>query len=68
MPPGLVPIPQIAGLPPLGSVEFVVLGPGRHHAVATALQETILTSTVELQGLSGESTQASCTRSPITDT
>jgi hypothetical protein len=35
----------------LGAVEFVVIGPGRHHAVATALIETILASTAELQGL-----------------
>lgn len=50
MPPGLAAIPEAVGLPPLGAVEFVVLGPGRQHAAATALQETILASTGELQG------------------
>lgn len=50
LPPGLAAISEAAGLPPLGAVEFVVLGPGRHHAAATALQETILASTGELQG------------------
>lgn len=49
MPPGLTPIPETAGLPPIGAVEFVVLGSGRQNALATALQETILSSTVELQ-------------------
>lgn len=49
MPAGLAPIPETAGLPPIGEVEFVVLGSGRHHAVATALQETLLASTAELQ-------------------
>ncbi|KQP51549.1 LysR family transcriptional regulator [Methylobacterium sp. Leaf106] len=51
MPPGLAPIPTLAGLPPIGDVEFVVLGPGRQHAVATALQETILASSAELQAV-----------------
>jgi DNA-binding transcriptional LysR family regulator len=50
IPPGLAAIPEAVGLPPLGAVEFVVLGPGRQHAAATALQETILASTGELQG------------------
>ncbi|MGX9981610.1 LysR substrate-binding domain-containing protein [Methylobacterium fujisawaense] len=50
MPPGLTAIPKSVGLPALGAVEFVVLGPGRHHLVATALQEAILASTAELQG------------------
>ncbi|KTS10363.1 LysR family transcriptional regulator [Methylobacterium radiotolerans] len=50
MPPGLAAIPGAVGLPPLGAVEFVVLGPGCQHAAATALQETILASTGELQG------------------
>lgn len=54
MPPGLVPIPDAAGLPPIGEVEFVVLGPGRQHAVAAALQETILTSTAELRAVPGD--------------
>lgn len=51
LPPGLAAIAPTAGLPELGAVEFVVIGPGRHHAVATALIETILASTAELQGL-----------------
>lgn len=54
MPSGLAPVPDTAGLPALGEVEFVVLGPGRHHVVATALQETILANTAELQGVSGD--------------
>ncbi|WP_147047794.1 LysR substrate-binding domain-containing protein [Methylobacterium gnaphalii] len=53
MPPGLRPIPEAAGLPAIGEVEFVLLGPGRHHVVAAALQETILASTAELQGVPG---------------
>lgn len=51
MPPGLTPVPETAGLPSIGAVEFVVLGSGRQHAVATALQETILASTAELQAI-----------------
>ena len=51
LPPGLAVIAPTAGLPELGVVEFVVIGPGSHHAVATALIETILASTAELQGL-----------------
>lgn len=51
MPPGLAPIPETAGLPPIGEVEFVVLCSGRQHAVATALQETILASMAEFQAL-----------------
>lgn len=50
MPPGLAPVPEMAGLPAIGEVEFVVLGSGGHHATAMALQETILASTAELQG------------------
>lgn len=42
--PGLQVVPQDAGLPPLGFVEFVVIGPGRHHATATALIDTILSN------------------------
>lgn len=53
MPPGLAAVSEAAGLPPLGTVEFVVLGPGRHHAVATALQETILANAAELRGPPG---------------
>ncbi|MCJ2128246.1 LysR family transcriptional regulator [Methylobacterium sp. E-045] len=51
MPPGLAPIPITAGLPPIGDVAFVVLGAGRQHAAATALQETILASSAELQAV-----------------
>ncbi|APX85670.1 LysR family transcriptional regulator [Methylorubrum extorquens] len=50
-PPGLAPIPETAGLPPIGEVEFVVLGSGRQHPAATALQEAILASTAELQAV-----------------
>ena len=50
MPPGLAPIPHSTGLPTIGAVEFVVLGPGHHHVAATALQDAILASTAELQG------------------
>jgi DNA-binding transcriptional LysR family regulator len=53
LPPGLAQVPESAGLPPIGEVEFVVLGPGRHHDVATALQETILASAAELQEARG---------------
>ncbi len=51
LPAGLAPVPSTAGLPLLGAVEFVVIGPGRHHVVATALMEAILASTAELQGV-----------------
>jgi len=51
LPAGLATIPAMAGLPSLGAVEFVVIGPGRHHTVATALMEAILASTAELQGV-----------------
>ena len=36
---------------PVAAVEFVVIGPGRHHAAVTALIEAILASTAELRGL-----------------
>ncbi len=49
IPAGLAPVPEAAGLPSIGKVEFVVLGPGRHHTVGTALQETILASAAELR-------------------
>ncbi len=52
LPAGLAAIPTTAGLPLLGAVDFMVIGPGRHHAVATALMEAILASTAELQGMS----------------
>ncbi|ACB78856.1 transcriptional regulator, LysR family [Methylorubrum populi BJ001] len=51
MPPGLAPIPKSAGLPAIGEVEFVVLGSGHQHPIATALKETILASTAELQAV-----------------
>ena len=49
LPPGLAAVAGSAGLPPLGLVEFVVIGPGPHHTVATALTELLLASTEELQ-------------------
>lgn len=57
LPAGLVAVPEAAGLPAIGEVEFVVLGPGRHHDVATALQETILASAAELQGAHGAASE-----------
>ena len=51
MPAGLAPVADMAKLPPIGGVEFVVLGSGHQHAVAMALQDTILTSTAELRTL-----------------
>ncbi len=51
LPAGLAPVPSTAGLPSLGAVEFVVIGPGPHHVVATALMEAILASAAELQGV-----------------
>lgn len=49
LPAGLAPVPATAELPLLGAVDFVVIGPGRHHAPATVLMEAILASTAELQ-------------------
>ena len=47
--PGLAILPAQAGLPALGSVEFVVIGPGRHHTTATALINMILSSASVLE-------------------
>ncbi len=44
LPQGLVPIPSSVSLPPLPDIEFVVLGPGAHHAVGSALVALILAS------------------------
>ena len=49
VPASLAVIPTGAGLPALGEIEFVVIGPGRHHAVATALTEALLASLAELR-------------------
>ena len=49
-PPGLVVLPEGEGLPALGVVEFVVLGPGRQHVVASALIEALLASVGEVGG------------------
>ncbi len=38
-----------AGLPALGEIEFVVIGPGRQHAAASALMDVLLGSVAELQ-------------------
>jgi DNA-binding transcriptional LysR family regulator len=42
MPPGLAVAPPGPGLPKLPDVEFVIIGPGRGHAVAEALTAVIL--------------------------
>jgi DNA-binding transcriptional LysR family regulator len=42
IPPGLQPIPESAGLPVLGEIEFVLIGPGKNLAAANALAEVIL--------------------------
>jgi DNA-binding transcriptional LysR family regulator len=44
VPPGLAILPDGDGLPSLGGIEFVIIGPGAHHTVAAALIETILAS------------------------
>lgn len=49
MPHGLAAVDDAAGLPAIGEIEFVVLGPGRHHAIGNALEDMILSSTAELQ-------------------
>jgi DNA-binding transcriptional LysR family regulator len=49
MPRGLAAVDARAGLPSIGEIEFVVLGPGRHHPIGNALEELILSSTAELQ-------------------
>jgi DNA-binding transcriptional LysR family regulator len=42
VPPGLAALPPMPDLPHLGTVDFVLIGPGRHHAVATALIHVVL--------------------------
>ena len=49
LPPGLAALPEAAGLPALGPVEFVVIGPGTAQAAAAALVELLLASTGELR-------------------
>jgi DNA-binding transcriptional LysR family regulator len=44
VPPDLAILPAGDGLPSLGGIEFVIIGPGGHHTVAAALIETILAS------------------------
>jgi DNA-binding transcriptional LysR family regulator len=44
LPQGLMPIPTSETLPPLPSIEFVVLGPGTHQPVGSAMVELILAS------------------------
>jgi DNA-binding transcriptional LysR family regulator len=42
VPPGLAVLPPMPDLPQLGTVDFVLIGPGRHHAVAMALIDVVL--------------------------
>jgi DNA-binding transcriptional LysR family regulator len=49
IPPGLMPLPPSRLLPSPGEVEFVVIGPGPHHRIATALMEVILQNAGRLQ-------------------
>ncbi|MFB2550152.1 LysR family transcriptional regulator [Ensifer soli] len=42
IPEGLVVVAPVEGLPPLGRIEFVVIGPGRHDRLASALADTFL--------------------------
>jgi DNA-binding transcriptional LysR family regulator len=50
VPPGLAILPDGDGLPALGSIEFVIIGPGAHHTVAAALIDTILASVAGMGG------------------
>lgn len=50
VPPGLAILPDGDGLPPLGGIEFVIIGPGAHHIVAAALIETILATIAAIGG------------------
>ncbi|KFL31160.1 LysR family transcriptional regulator [Devosia riboflavina] len=45
IPEGLVVVEDAPTLPPLGEVEFVALGPGRHHRAANALIAALVDST-----------------------
>ncbi|MCQ4160435.1 LysR family transcriptional regulator [Roseomonas sp. GC11] len=47
LPPGLALLPPRRGLPPLGAIEFVVIGPGPQHPLAAALIEALLAGTRE---------------------
>ncbi|ONG58308.1 LysR family transcriptional regulator [Pseudoroseomonas deserti] len=49
LPPGLAPLPPSRHLPPLGEIEFVVIGPGPQHRVAAALIEALLARPPEWQ-------------------
>jgi DNA-binding transcriptional LysR family regulator len=49
VPPGLAPLPPSRHLPELGSIEFVVIGPGPHRRTAQALVEAILENAGRLQ-------------------
>ncbi len=42
MPPGLAPVAESAGLPPLPSVEFVALGPTRGNGAATRMMDMLV--------------------------
>lgn len=44
IPPGLLELTTADGLPPLGEVEFVVIGPGGHHRAAQALIAALIES------------------------
>ncbi|UFN47341.1 LysR substrate-binding domain-containing protein [Roseomonas sp. OT10] len=48
IPPGLAVLPASRSLPELSEIEFVVIGPGPHHRVATALEEVILQTAARL--------------------
>lgn len=45
IPDGLVSVEADNDLPPLGSVEFVAIGPGRHHLIANALITALVQTT-----------------------
>lgn len=49
IPSGLVPLSFSRYLPELREVEFVVIGPGQHHYVASALMSAILRNAGRLQ-------------------
>ncbi|WP_158817320.1 LysR family transcriptional regulator [Methylocapsa sp. S129] len=49
IPPGLVALPSSRFLPELGEIEFVVIGPGQHHRIASALTAMILRNADRLQ-------------------
>ncbi len=49
IPPGLVALPSSRYLPELAEIEFVVIGPGPHHQIASALIAVILSSADRLR-------------------